>query len=67
MDREYIFISLIRLGLLLFSFLALPQGLLMMKSAWLENDSKKIKKGVSLIWGAIISACIFLKMLRGFV
>jgi hypothetical protein len=66
MEKEYIILALARLGLLLFSFFALSQCVLMIKAAWQENDQKKMRKGVSLLWGGILAGCIFLKMFGGF-
>jgi len=65
MNQEYIIFSLVRLGLLLFSFFALPPGILITKTAWHANDQKKMRKGISLLWGAILAGCLFLKMFKG--
>lgn len=62
MEREYIILSVIRLGLLLFSFFALSRCVLMIKMAWHQDDQKKMRKGVALLWGGVISGMIFLKI-----
>lgn len=65
MDQEYIILSIARLGLLAFSFFVLPPSVLMIKTAWQTNDSKKIRKGITFLWAAILAGCLFLKMFRG--
>lgn len=65
MEQDYIAFSLIRLGLLLFSFFALPRSILMLKTAWPANDQKKIRKGIVFLWGAVLAGALFLKMFRG--
>lgn len=65
MGQEYIIFSIVRLGLVLFSFLALPPSILMLKTGWQTNDQKKIRRGVVLLWGAILTGCLFIKMFRG--
>lgn len=65
MEQGYIIFALVRLGLLLFSFFALPPGVLMVKSAWQKEDPKKMRKGISLLWGALLAGCLFVKMFRG--
>ena len=65
MDKEYIILSLIRLGLLFFSFFALPHSVFAIRTAWEEKDQKKMRKGVSLLWGGILTGCMFLKMFNG--
>jgi hypothetical protein len=65
MEQNYIVLSVIRLGLLLFSLLALPPSLLMLKIAWQTNDHKKMRRGATLLWGAILAGCLFIKMFRG--
>ena len=44
MELGYIVFSIVRLGLLLFSFFALPPSILMLKTAWQMNDKKKCVK-----------------------
>lgn len=65
MENEYIILSLVRLGLLGFSFFILPRGVLMIQAAWHANDHKKMRTGISLLWGGIIAGCMFLKMFGG--
>ena len=62
MERGYIVFSLVRLGLLLFSFFALPPSILMLKTAWQTNDHKKMRRGIALLWGAVLAGLLFLKM-----
>ena len=64
MEKEYLILSLARLGLLLFSFLSLPRCVLIIKNAWEENNKKKMYKDVTLLWFGIITGCMFLKMFR---
>jgi hypothetical protein len=65
MGNEYVILSLVRLGILAFSFFVLPQGMVMIQAAWHANDHKKMRRGVSLLWGGIIAGCVFLKMFGG--
>lgn len=62
MEQEFVIFSIVRLALLLFSFFALPPGMLIVKSAWHTNDLKKMRKGIALLWGAILAGCMFIKM-----
>jgi len=62
MEQGYVVFSIVRLGLLLFSFFALPPSVLMLKTAWHTNDKKKMRKGISLLWGAILAGCLFVKI-----
>lgn len=62
MEKNYIIFAAVRFGILLFSFLSLPPSILMIKTAWQTNDHKKMKRGVSLLWGAILAGCLFIKM-----
>jgi hypothetical protein len=64
-DIEYIILSLVRLGLLFFSFFALSRCVLMIKIAWKENNHKKMRRGISLLWGGVLAGCVFLKMFSG--
>lgn len=54
MNIEYVILSVIRLGLLLFSFFALSRCVLVIKVAWQENNQKKMNKRVSLLWGDLL-------------
>jgi len=65
MELGYIVFSIVRLGLLLFSFFALPPSILMLKTAWQMNDKKKMRKGIVLLWGSILAGCLFVKMFGG--
>jgi len=65
MEQGYIVFSIVRLGLLLFSFFALPSSVLMLKTAWQTNDQKKIRKGIVLLWGSVLAGCLFVKMFGG--
>ena len=65
MEREYIILALIRLGLLIFSFFALSRCVLIIKMAWQTDDQKKMRKGIALLWGGVIAGMIFLKMFGG--
>ena len=65
MGQEYIILSVVRIGLLAFSFIALPPSVLLVKTAWQTNDSAKMRKGIVLLWGAILAGCLFLKMFKG--
>jgi hypothetical protein len=65
MEQSYIIFSVVRLGLLLFSLLALPPGILTLKTAWQTNDHKKMRRGIAFIWGAILAGCLFVKMFGG--
>ena len=51
MEIEFLIFSLARLGLLAFSFFALPPGLLITKADWETNDIKKCAKVFLLFWG----------------
>jgi hypothetical protein len=64
MEQGYVVFAMVRLGLLLFSFFALPPGILMLKTAWQMNDQKKMRKGITLLWGSILAGCLFIKMFR---
>jgi hypothetical protein len=65
MEWSYIIFSVVRLGLLLFSLLMLPSSLVMLKTAWQTNDHKKMRKAATLLWGAILAGCLFIKMFVG--
>jgi hypothetical protein len=65
MTQEYMIFSLIRLGLLLFSFFALPPSILMIKTAWQMSDQKRIRKGITLLWGSLLAGFLFIKMFGG--
>ncbi len=65
MEPGYAVFSAVRLALLLFSFFALPPSILMLKTAWQTNDQKKMRKGIALLWGAILAGCLFVKMFGG--
>jgi len=65
MYQEYVIFAVVRLALLIFSFFALPPSILMVKTAWQTGDSKKMRKGITLLWGAVLAGCLFLKMFRG--
>lgn len=62
MAKEYIILSLVRLGLLFFSFCTLPRSIFIIKMAWQENDQKKMSRGVSLLWGGVLAGLVFLKL-----
>ena len=65
MDKEHLILYVARLGLLLASFLSLHRSVLIIKSAWEENNKKKMSRGVTLLWVGIITGCMFLKMFKG--
>jgi len=65
MEKEYAIIASVRLILLLFSFFALPRSVLMIKMAWQNNNEKKMRRGVSLLWGGFVAGCAFLKLFAG--
>ncbi|MDE3046659.1 MAG: hypothetical protein KGJ02_08495 [Verrucomicrobiota bacterium] len=64
-SHEIVQSRVVRLGLLLFSFFALPPSVLMVKAAWRENNHKKMRLGISLLWSGILAGFIFLKMFGG--
>jgi hypothetical protein len=65
MEQGYVVLSIVRLGLLLFSFFVLPLSILMLKTAWQMNDQKKIRRGIMLLWGSILAGFLFIKMFGG--
>ncbi len=65
MEQGYVVFAVVRLGLLLFSLLALPPSLLTLKTAWQTNDHKKMRRGATLLWSAILAGCLFIKMFGG--
>jgi hypothetical protein len=42
--------------------MASPPSILILKMAWKDNDPKKMRKGIALLWGAILAGGLFLKM-----
>ncbi len=58
-------LALVRLGLLFFSFFAVSRCVFMIKNAWQEKNQKKMRKGISLLWGGVLAGCMFLKMFGG--
>lgn len=65
MAPGYIIFSLVRLGLLLFSFFTLPQSVVILKTGWETGDQKKMRRGVALLWGSILAGFLFIKMFWG--
>lgn len=65
MEQGYIVFAVVRLGLLLFSFFTLPPSVLMIKKAWQMDDQKRMRKGIVLLWGALLAGCLFVKMFGG--
>lgn len=61
MEKGYIILSTVRLGLLLFSFFSLSRCVLVIKVAWQQNNQKKMHKGIALLWGGVLAGMVFLR------
>ena len=62
MDQDCLMVFIQRLLLLIVSLVALPSGVLLLKSGSAKNKKKKIALGVVLIWAAILAGSVFVKM-----
>ncbi len=64
-EWEYVFFYLVRLVLIIISFFSVSRCVLIIKKAWLENDQKKMSKGISLLWLGLLMAFLFSKTIKG--
>lgn len=65
METEVIVRELLRISLIFLSFICVTKCVLIIKKAWLEDDQKKMSKGIALLWLGILSAVLIFKMVKG--